>query len=54
MPSFPVRVLLHPHVDWLPEVLVVLVEDADEAQALGYSVPARQQGNQQAQVAAAC
>ena len=54
MPSFPVRVLFHPHVDWLPEVLVVLVEDADEAQALRDAVPARQQRYQQAQVAAAC
>ena len=53
MPSFPVRVLFHPHVHWLPEVLVVLVEDADEAQALRDAVPARQQCYQQAQVAAA-
>ena len=50
----PVRVLVHPHVHGLPEVLVVLVEDADEPQALRDAVAASQEGYEQAEVAAAC
>ena len=50
----PVGVLVDPDVHGLPEVLVVLVEDGDEAEALGDAVAARQQGYQQTQVAAAC